>query len=70
MVPYVFKIIHAIVPLIGGVLLLLIWLKVIPMRRDLELNKTVYKKYSKLIFVLTLILLLVSIDEIWTLLKN
>jgi len=58
------RLIDAFIPFLGGIYILLLYFKIIPMRKNPAKNEIIYKKYSKLMLVLSILLLLFSLTLI------
>lgn len=59
-----FRLLDASIPFMGGIFMLLLWLKVIPLKKDFKENKIFYAKYSKFIIVLSILLLVFSLTRL------
>jgi hypothetical protein len=56
-----FKILDASIPALGGVIFLLVWRRIIPVKKNARDNEVFCQKYSKLMLCMSIILLLLSI---------
>ncbi|OGV51212.1 MAG: hypothetical protein A2017_04925 [Lentisphaerae bacterium GWF2_44_16] len=55
------KFLGLLIPAAGGIVMLLLWLRVIPFKKDLDENEKVYRKYSNFILTLSIIMFLTVI---------
>lgn len=51
-----FKFTGLLIPAAGGIVMLLLWLRVIPFKKDLDENEKAYRKFSKFILILSMIM--------------
>jgi len=58
------RILDAFIPLLGGIYMLLLYFKIIPMRKNPAKNEIIYKKYSILMLVFSILLLVFSLTLI------
>jgi len=58
---WLLKIVDVSIPALGGIIFLLIFLRIIPLKRNAQDNEAFCQKYSLLMLLLTIFLLLLSI---------